>query len=207
MLRIVLFVVAALVAALGLFLASGGVTTLKRWAYEEPGRDGWQQPERVVESLGLAAGDRVADVGAGGGYFSFRFAAAVGDEGRVFAADLDRGLLDYVAKEAEKRGYANIRTVLAAPDDPRLPEPVDLLFTCNTAHHFADRVVWFRGVRRYLAPGGRLAVVDYFDMHGSAPPEQLEAELVEAGYRVVERPDFLSRQYFLIAEPDSTSGT
>jgi cyclopropane fatty-acyl-phospholipid synthase-like methyltransferase len=199
--RVVLLSLLALVSGLGLFVAIVGTTTLKRWAYEEPGRDAWQQPDRVVAALALRAGSTVGDVGSGGGYFSFRFAGAVGREGRVYSADLDEGLLAYVAEQAGRRGLDNLRTVQARPDDPALPEPVDLLFLSNTAHHFSDRVAWFRNARRYLAPGARVAIVDYVGKHGAPPVEELVAELEQAGYRLVEQFDFLDRQYFVVFEP------
>jgi ubiquinone/menaquinone biosynthesis C-methylase UbiE len=189
----------AAVAALVLVAAVAiGPTTLKRWAYEDPGRDRWQQPERVVEALGLRPGAVVADVGAGGGYFTFRLAEAVGPTGKVLAVDVDAGLLDYVAAEAARRGLDNVETVLAAETDPRIPQPVDLLFTCNTVHHFADRSAYFRDARKYLRPGAKLAIIDYVNKHRSAPPEVLESELTAAGYRLETRNDFLKKQSFLI---------
>lgn len=191
----------ALAAAVALLIVAAfaiGPTTLKRWAYEDPGRDGWQQPERVVAALGLQPGAVVADLGAGGGYFTFRLAEAVGPGGKVLAVDVDRGLLDYVAAEAARRGLTNVETVLAAEDDPRIPQPVDLLFTCNTVHHFADRTGYFRDARRYLRPGAKVAIIDYVAKHRSAPPEVLESEMTAAGYRLETKNDFLKKQSFLV---------
>lgn len=201
MIRLAVFALAALAVVALLVFVVVGPTTLKRWAYEDPGRDDWQQPDRVIAALALEPGQRVADVGAGGGYFTFRLAEAVGPAGQVLAADVDEGLLAYVAAEARRRGLTNVETVRAAADDPRLPEPVDLLFLSNTAHHFDDRIAWFRGARRYLAPGGRVAIVDYVGKHGSPPQERLVRELDEAGYRLVAAHDFLAKQYFVVFEP------
>jgi ubiquinone/menaquinone biosynthesis C-methylase UbiE len=191
----------ALGAALLALVAAGlaiGPTTLKRWAYEEPGRDRWQQPDRVVSALRLRPGDVVADVGAGGGYFTFRLAEAVGPTGTVLAVDVDQGLLDYVAREARRRGLTNVRTVRGAEDDPLLPEQVDHLFTCNTVHHFADRTAYFRGARRYLRPGASVAVIDYRNQHRSVPAEVLEREMGAAGYRLVATHEFLEKQSFSV---------
>ena len=69
-----------------------GCAGLKRCAYEGFDRDDWQAPERVVEVLGIEPGDRIADVGAGGGYFTFRLADAVGAQGLVYAVDVDEGI-------------------------------------------------------------------------------------------------------------------
>lgn len=193
---------AGLASLLLLTLAFGlGCTWVKRLAYEGFRRDSWQQPARVVESLGLSAGDRVADLGAGGGYFSFRLAEAVGGAGRLYAADVDPGMNDYVAGEAARRALAQVSTVLAALDDPRLPEPVDLLFTCNTFHHLDDRVAYFRKVReKYLKPGGRVAIVDYLPevTDHSTDKEAILSDMQSAGFTLEVAHDWLERQSFLV---------
>jgi cyclopropane fatty-acyl-phospholipid synthase-like methyltransferase len=157
----------------------------------------------VVEALTLAPGQRVADLGAGGGYFTFRLAAAVGAGGRVYAADVDQSMTDYLQDEAKDRGVTNVSAVLSAPDDPRLPEPVDLLFTCNTYHHLEDRVAYFTRVReKYLRPGGRVAVIDFrpeaFD-HATAR-DVIVDELQRAGFALQTEHDWLERQSFLVFE-------
>jgi predicted methyltransferase len=182
-------------------LLLGGCGTVKRYAYEGFDRDEWQQPERVVADLALAPGAKVADLGAGGGYFTFRLARAVGPEGRVYAVDIDEGMNEHVARQAQKEGLANVRTVLAASDDARLPEPVDLFFTSNTYHHLEGRVVYFRGVReRQLAPGGRVAIVEFRPgktSHATAR-KTIEEEMGAAGFRLVKSFDYLERQHFLV---------
>jgi ubiquinone/menaquinone biosynthesis C-methylase UbiE len=123
------------VATLPLFICTGcgGIT---RSLYNNPWRARWQQPEVVIRSLALQPGDHVADLGAGGGYFTFRLADAVGSHGKVYAVDIDKSNLDYIARRAQRDGYTNIETILAKPDDPLLPtERIDMIFTCNTYHH------------------------------------------------------------------------
>jgi predicted methyltransferase len=195
-------VVAALALAIGV-----GCTHLKRFAYEGLWRDRWQQPERVIAALALQPGMRIADLGAGGGYFTFRLADAVGPVGIVYAVDLDDGLLDYLGKRAAATGYPNVVTVRATPDAPSLPAPVDLVFTCNTYHHLEDRVTYLRGLRRYLQPGGRIAVIDYDGRGGllarwfghATDTAVMRRELETAGFRVDAEPGFLSRQAFVVA--------
>lgn len=189
-------------------LAVVGCTDFRRMAYEDFGdRDEWQQPDRVVASLGLAPGARVGDLGAGGGYFTFRIAEAVGPEGRVYAIDVDDGMLDYIREKAAKDGHGNVETVRAEPDDPKLPEPVDLLFTCNTFHHIEDRSAYFEGARRYLRPGGRVAIIDYsgeggfFERRHATPPGVVQREMEQAGYALEKDAGFLERQSFLIFRP------
>jgi len=182
-----------------------GCTALKRWAYEGWGRDTWQQPERVIEALRLRPGDRVADLGSGGGYFTFRLARAVGPAGHVYAVDVDEGMNDYIVERARDEGLGNVSAILAQYDDPLLPEcGVDMIFTSNTYHHLQDRSAYFRNARRYLRPGGRVAIIDlagkgWFDsMFGHwTPAATIREEMEAAGYRLDAEPP-LPRQSFLI---------
>jgi predicted methyltransferase len=192
---------AASAALLALALLAAGCGAAKRLAYEGFGRDEWQQPERVVADLGLAAGAKVADLGSGGGYFTFRLARAVGPTGRVYAVDVDAGMNEHVAGEAADQGLANVATVLAATDDPKLPERVDLVFNCNTYHHLEGRAAYFRAVReRYLAPGGRVAIVEFKPekFSHSTARETIDEEMGAAGFRLVKAFDYLERQHFLV---------
>jgi ubiquinone/menaquinone biosynthesis C-methylase UbiE len=185
---------AGLAALVGL-----GCTSLKRLAYEGPGRDGWQQPERVIQALELSPGQAVADLGSGGGYFTFRLAEAIGPGGTVYAIDIDRGLNDYVRRRAAREGRANIAVIQAEPNDPRIPAGgVDLIFTCNTYHHIDDRKAYFARARQSLREGGRLAIIDYHDKHGSSPADVIRSEMEAAGYRLERQHDFLTRQNFLV---------
>jgi len=193
----------ALVAGL-VFLAS--CTALKRYAYEGFGRDGWQKPDEVVAALALRAGDRVADLGSGGGYFTFRFSRAVGPAGKVYAVDVDRDMLEYVGARAKEDGHGNVETVAASYDDPLLPESaVDLIFTSNVYHHIDGRVKYFANAAKYLRAGGRIAIVDFDGRHWTAtfmghytPLEVVKKEMEEAGYRLEREFDFLDRQAFLV---------
>ena len=192
---------ALLVVAIGLLVSGCGA--LRRCAYEGFGRDAWQQPERVVADLALAPGAHVADLGAGGGYFTFRLAHAVGPTGLVYAVDVDPDMVDFLAKQTAEQGLANVRPVLAAADDPRVPEPVDLVFTSNTYHHLENRVAYFSALRaRSLAPGGRVAIVEYrpeVTSHATAR-ETVEQEMAAAGFRLEKSFDYLERQHFLVFE-------
>jgi len=192
-------------AALAAVLILSACTSLKRLAYEGFGRDGWQKPDEVVAALALRAGDRVADLGSGGGYFTFRFSRAVGPAGKVYAVEVDSGMLDYVGARAKEEGYRNIETVSAKYDDPLLPESgVDLIFTSNVYHHIEGRVKYFADAAKYLRAGGRIAIVDFDGRHWTAifghttPVELVRKEMEEAGYRLERELDFLDRQAFLV---------
>lgn len=189
--------------------AIAGWVTLKRLAYEGFGRDRWQQPDKVIESLSIADGGRVADLGCGGGYFTFRLARAVGSGGKVYAVDVDADMTEYVSKEAAKRGHRNVETILARYDDPALPiSGVDLIFTANTYHHIEQRAAYFRNAQKYLRAGGRVAIIEFngkgwFErlLGHWLKREVIIAEMQEAGYRLAGDFDFLDRQHFLVFEP------
>jgi ubiquinone/menaquinone biosynthesis C-methylase UbiE len=183
-----------------------GCGPLLRFGYQGFGRDSWQQPVRVIESLAIAPGARVADLGAGGGYFTWHLAAAVGESGRVYAIDVDADMTSHIEEESRKEGHPNVRAVLAEFDDPLIPEGgVDLIFTCNTYHHLEDREAYFRRAAKHLRPGGRLAVIElngqgWFQRlfpHFTAP-EAIRAEMEGAGYQRVAAFDYLERQSFQV---------
>jgi predicted methyltransferase len=191
--------------ALALLLASG-CATCKRFAYEGFGRDRAQQPERVIAALGVKPGDRVADLGAGGGYFTFRLADAVGPTGRVYAIDVDPDMVAYLQARAAEERYENVEVIQATTDNPGLPaESVDLLFTCNTYHHLGDRTAYFARAGATLRPGGRVAIIDYDGsgwfswLFGHATgAETIRAEMEAAHYHLSHQHDFLAQQSFLV---------
>lgn len=191
-------------------LGCGGPSTcgaLKRFLYEHPGRDGWQKPEQVVAALALAPGAQVADLGSGGGYFTFPLAEAVGATGRVYAVDVDDDLLAYLAEQAEERGLAQIVTVRAGQSDPGLAvESADLIFLSNVFHHLPEPAVYFANARKLLRPGGRVAIVEashggLFHSGHATPPEEIAAAMDRAGYELAVRETFLERQSFQIFTP------
>ena len=186
-----------------ILLLASGCTAIKRKAYEGFNRDAWQQPNRVVETLAIQPGQTIVDLGAGGGYFTFRLADAVGAGGTVYAADVDSALLDFLKKEAEKREYANVKTMMGEAADPKLPDGgADLIFLCNVYHHLEDRAAYFRNLKKYLRPGGRVAIVEFQSGMHSTAAETIRQELIQAGYYRQNQYDFLKKQNFQIFMPN-----
>ena len=122
---------------------------------EDPARDEWQKPHEVVMALDLKPAETVADIGAGTGYFARRFA---NHAGKVYAVDIDAKLLAIAGDKAP----ANLQTLLAAPDDPRLPaDSIDTIFFCDVLHHIENRSAYYAKLATALKKGGRIVVVDF----------------------------------------------
>jgi arsenite methyltransferase len=178
--------------------------TLKSFAYSGPRRDRWQHPDRVLAALEVQPGQRVADLGSGGGYFTFRLADAVGPQGKVYAVDTDRDMRARVGAQAGRRGYANVVTVESGPDDPALPEPVDLIVVVDTFHHLPATAAYGSALADAVRPGGRLAVIEalprWFLFGHATEPQRIRSLLEEAGFVVVAEHGFLPRQSFIVFE-------
>lgn len=173
-------------------------------SFDDPARDGWQMPDRVIQALGIREGMKVADIGAGTGYFSVRLAKAAAGV-TVFAADIEPAMLDHLKKRAAGEKLANITPVLAGEASPNLPAPVDLVLVVNTYHHIGSRPGYFRTLRKSLTPSGRIAIIDFRKDAPEGPPaqfrftpEQIEAEMRQAGFALEQAHAFLPRQHFLV---------
>jgi arsenite methyltransferase len=168
----------------------------------DPKRDVWQMPHEVVMALNLSRGDAIADIGAGTGYFSKRFARHAGT---VFAVDIDAKLLEQASQGAPE----NLKIVLAAPDDPRLaPNSVNTVFFCDVLHHIEKRDAYYPKLAKSLKAGGRIVVIDFVKKETPVGPplsmrmskEEVEAELNRAGFRKTGDIELLPYQYFLVFE-------
>ena len=198
----ILVVASALMAVVVLTSCTG----LKRWAYERGDRDEWQQTEKVIAELGIIPGQRVADLGSGSGYFTFSLADAVKPDGIVYAVDVDTAMNEDLARRARERGYENIEIVMASYEDPKIPDGrVDLIFTSNTYHHITEnRREYFDHARRYLKPGGRIAIIDYRKegirrvLGHAMERDVIVSEMESAGYRLESDHGFLPKQHFLV---------
>jgi len=154
--------------------------------FDDPARDAWQKPARVVELLGLEKGMTVADVGAGTGYFEPYLSRAVGPEGRVLAVDLEPDMVKWLDERARREGLANVRAVQADAADPKLPDgAVDRILVVDTWHHIDDRAAYARKLARALKPGGAVTIVDFTkeSPHGPPPRARLSPEEVMGDLR------------------------
>jgi arsenite methyltransferase len=166
--------------------------------------------EEILDRLNLRKGDSVADIGAGGGYFTMEFARRVGPSGKVYAVDVRLKYLDYIRNRAVKAGLGNVVPVLVRRDDFLLPENgIDLFFLRNVYHHIEKPVAYFQNLRPFLRKNGRVAVVDYRKgkswiglLGHSVNEQQLVQNMKMAGYLSVESHDFLPAQSFTVFQTE-----
>lgn len=184
---------------------SGAEEWSKRW--DNPERDAWQKPDVVLSLLALAPTAKIADIGAGTGYFTMRFAKAT--SGTVYGVDIEPDMIRFLGERAAKESVANVIPVKAEPADAKLPEAVDVIFMCNTYHHVDSRSAYFAALKAKLAPKGRVVIVD-FKLDSKEGPRRehkladavVASELVQAGYTIVSTDTTsLPEQYVIIAEP------
>jgi SAM-dependent methyltransferase len=177
-----------------------------KWAkkFDDPERDTWQKPEEILDALHLDRTSRVADLGAGTGYFSVRIAKRIPD-GKVYAADVEPDMVEYLGERGKREHLTNLAPVQASVEAANLPEPVDVILVVDTYHHIGYRPQYFAKLKSSLRPNGRLAIVDFKADSPDGPPvqhrispEKVTEELATAGYSLVERHEFLPRQYFLV---------
>lgn len=183
-----------------------------RWSksFDDPARDAWQKPEDVIRALALKPSARVADVGAGTGYFTVRLARAV-PEGTVFAVDVERKMVEHIASRAKEQGLANVRGVVASETAANLPEAVDLVLMVNSFHHIEARAKYMQSIAGALREGGRVAIVEARLEAEQGPPKhfrmsitKIDEEMKAAGFVRVGQHDFLPRQNLLVYERAKT---
>jgi ubiquinone/menaquinone biosynthesis C-methylase UbiE len=172
---------------------------------ERPDRALWQKPDEVVAALALEGDETVADLGAGSGYFTFRFAQAL-PRGRVVAIDVEPEMLRHVHHKAMQQGIKNVEIRAARAEDPGVPEKVDLVFVCDVLHHVPNREAWVVKLASQTASGTRLVVLEFKEGElPEGPPAAMKLSrkaivglLTGAGFELVaEKPDLLPYQSFL----------
>ena len=173
---------------------------------EGPDRDAWQEPELIMDALGIFDGAVVADVGAGGGWFTVRLAQRVGPNGLVYAEDIQPQMIESINRRVRRAGLTNVQAIIGTPSNPMLPGPIDALLMVEVYSQIEDPVTLLRNVMPRLKPGGRVGIVEYrLDGGGPGPPldERVEPETVirdaqAAGFRLLAREDEFRYQYLLV---------
>ena len=176
-------------------------------ALEDPNRENYQKPNDVLDALALKPGEVVADIGAGSGYFTVRFSNALKESGKVYAVDVSQDMIDYMNRRFQETNARNVTTVMAAADDPRLPDAsVDRIFICDTWHHIENRPQYLARLKKALRAGGQIIMIDFQKRELPVGPpidmkiarEDLIQQMESSGFRLVQEHTFLPYQYFLV---------
>ena len=170
-----------------------------------------EQPERVLDATGLRSGDVAADVGCGSGYYARRMARRVRPAGKVYCEDIQPEMLDIMRRRAADEGVTGIEAVLGSPTDPRLPPgAVDWVLIADAYHEMSDPEPMLAGIRRALAPGGQVALLEYRVEDGTGDwikadhamsVRQVLTEWKAAGFELAALHDFLPSQHLFFFRP------
>jgi precorrin-6B methylase 2 len=175
--------------------------------FSRPERDKEERPEQLLSALYIRRGATVADVGSGTGYYTWRLAEHVGPQGKVYAVDVQRSMLDLTKTVVAEHKLTNVEYVLATDSSPRLPErSVDLVFIAYAFHEFGDPEAMMMAIRRALKPGGRVVVLEYAKESNIAPAsplhkmsfEEIRREIEPMGFIVDQLLDFLPVQHGVV---------
>jgi ubiquinone/menaquinone biosynthesis C-methylase UbiE len=151
---------------------------------ESPDRDDWQQPDRIMDALRIRDGSRVADLGAGGGWFTIRLARRVGPNGRVYAHDIQPEMIESISRRVADQGLrTRVETRLGTENDPKLVGPLDAVLIVDTYPQLTDKIAVLRHIAAALAPNGRLGVVDFKRDGAGGPGPPLDQRLDPAVIR------------------------
>ena len=170
-------------------------------------REAEEAPDLALDAIGIRQGSVVADIGAGVGYFTWRLAARVGPDGRVYANDIQPAMLERLKRNMADRGLQNIEPVLGTAADPRLPAgKIDLALLVDVYHEFSEPSAMLRKIREALKPDGRLVLLEYRKEDPKVPirPEhkmsvaEVKAEIEPEGYRFEKSLETLPRQHILV---------
>jgi ubiquinone/menaquinone biosynthesis C-methylase UbiE len=176
--------------------------------FEGESREIFTKRKQIVEACRLKPGLAVADVGAGTGLFTRQFAAAVGEKGKVYAVDITPKFIKHIEETCAKAGLMNVQGIVCSSTSAELPEnSVDLVFICDTYHHFEFPSRTMASIHRALRPGGKVVVIDFQRIEGKsrdwilnhvrAGQETVVKEIASCGFKKVGEEQFLEENYLV----------
>jgi predicted methyltransferase len=187
--------------ALGALVMGMAMAALVTASQDGSTRDAWQKVDEVFAALDVKEGSRVADVGAGDGFFTVRLARHVGERGRVYPADVSERALERLGANIERERLTNVEPIHSVEDDPRLPSGLDAILVVNAYHEFEHPDAMLRHFHAALREGGRLVILEPITARrrGQSREDQtadheidahyVEAEVRAAGFRVARLED------------------
>ena len=178
----------------------------KIFLLEEP-RD-WQDTDEIMDRLHLGAGDIVADIGAGSGFFTIPFSSRVGEKGLVFAEEIQIEMINYISRKVEEQELKNIRVIFGKPEDPSLLDNFfNLVFLANTYHELEKPFLMLENIKKDMRHSGRLAIIDWDPakqspfgppIEAKVPESTIIKEVERSGFELIEKHNFMPYHYFLV---------
>lgn len=178
--------------------------------FANPAREAWEKTSKMMEALHLKPGMKVADIGSGPGYFSFKFAKLVGEAGKVYAVDNNEDHVGYLKQTIDRLKIKNVESIMPKQDDAGIPERVDMIYMCSLYHNFyailsdEERDALIDSMRRSLKEGGQLVVVDNGPVDGTLPYHGpfinrafIIAQLTHQGFEFERQEQFIPQRYML----------
>lgn len=191
-----------------LLISFVGCSKLKSAFFNKFANDEDSKPNEILKELNIQNEEKIADLGSGGGYYTFRFSEIVGKNGKIFAIDTDEKLLKNIESQAKEKEITNIEFILSKEDDSTLKEKsVDLIFVRNVFHHLPDPKKYFCKIKESLKTNGRVAIIDYkktktlsfASLTGhTTEPELINKVMEDCGFSLFKKLDFLPKQSFQI---------
>lgn len=202
---LLLVVVLAVAAVVGLSAYSAVAPRLRAlsWALDI---------ERAMDAAGIAPGMIVGEAGAGDGYFTLPMARRVGSQGAVYANDISRRALNSLEANARREQLANVHTVEGTIDDPLFPrKDLELVVVVHAFHDFSKPVEWLVNAKKYLRPGGAIAIIDLDPSQGRRdshfwPRERILEYAASAGFEKTKLVDDISKHLIIVLKPRTTTG-
>ncbi|MBK03938.1 MAG: hypothetical protein CL932_04150 [Deltaproteobacteria bacterium] len=173
---------------------------------ERKDRSSWQKPDVVVKALGLKGHEKIADVGAGSGYFSFRFAKVL-PKGKVYSIDVEPEMLRYIHHTTIVKGINNVFIVFGEAGNPKVPKDSNVVFICDVLHHVQKRALWLKRIFDAVASGTRIVVLEFKEgklpkgppAKMKIPKKSLIKMFTKAGFKMhSEKPKLLPYQEFIV---------
>ena len=173
---------------------------------ERPERDAEENPQAAIDALGLKSGMVVCDLGAGSGYYSIRMAQKVGAQGKVYAVDIQPGMIKLLEKRIKDEKLKNIVPVLSTANDPKLPDnEIDLMILVDVYHEFDQPQMMLKKIRKSLKDEGRLVLLEFRKEDPKVPIreehkmsiQQVKAEMEAEGFEIAEVKEHLPWQHMI----------
>jgi ubiquinone/menaquinone biosynthesis C-methylase UbiE len=184
------------------------MANLQAERFNKKASDPKNKPDHIIKIVSLKQGQSIADIGAGGGYFSLRFAEIVGEKGRVYAVDTNEKFMEFIIKTARKKRLNNLYSILTTEDKLDITEKsLDVIVMRNVTHHLSNRTQYFIKLKRFLKPDGKIIIIDYKPSQSISFPgifghhvakDTIIQEMKDAGYVLEQAFGFLTKQHFTL---------